>query len=144
MYSHRYQQILSKIAIFLVIFASFAPSISHGMAARNNNSSFLQEICSSNGTKKIVIQTITTQGQQLSAVFQAKIPQSNTPASTVLHLEHCPFCGSAVANIAIAPPSTAWIFMVAEQAKAIHYNDITPVPTAFLQTTHLTRAPPAL
>ena len=95
MYSHRYQQILSKIAIFLVIFASFAPSISHGMAARNNNSSFLQEICSSNGTKKIVIQTITTQGQQLSAVFQAKIPQSNTPASTVLQLR-CRRKGSAL------------------------------------------------
>ncbi len=136
-----YQQIASKIAIFLVVFASLAPSVSHALAAQSNGS-FLQEICSSNGIRKIVIQTITTKGQQLSTVFDAKNSQ-RTPASAVLHLEHCPFCGSAVANVAIAP-APAWILMLAEQAKTVPYVDVTPFQTAFLQTAHPTRAPPGL
>ena len=144
MFSRSYQQIASKIAMFLVVFASLAPSISHALAAQNNNSSFLQEICSSNGTKKIVVQTVTTQGQQLATVFETKNSNENTPASTVLHLEHCPFCSAGAANVAIAPPSIAWIFMLAEQAKAIHHDYVTPLQTNYLQTAHPTRAPPIL
>ena len=136
-----YQRITSKIAIFLVVFASLAPSASHALAAQSNGS-FLQEICSSNGIKKIVIQTITTKGQQLSTVFDAKNSQQ-TPASTALHLEHCPFCGAGVVNIAIAP-APAWILMLAEQAKTVPYVNVTPFQTAFLQTAHPTRAPPVL
>lgn len=128
--------------MFAVVFASVAPSVSHALATQNNGS-FLQEICSSNGTKKVVIQTVTTQGQQLSTVFETKNSQENTPASAALHLEHCPFCGAGAVNIAIAP-APAWILMLAEQAKSIHNDYVTPQQPSFIQTAHPTRAPPVL
>ena len=131
-----------KIAMFLVVFASLAPSISHALAAQSNGS-FLQEICSSNGSKKIVIQIVTSQGQQLSTVLDSKAPVENAPTSVTHHLEHCPFCSAGAANLAIAP-APAWVLMLAEQAKSIHFDYATPVQTVVLQTAHPSRAPPVL
>ncbi|MFM9834483.1 MAG: DUF2946 domain-containing protein [Methylophilaceae bacterium] len=139
---HRYRQVISKIAMFLVVFASLAPSVTHALATHSNGS-FLQEICSSNGIKKIVIQTITTHGQQLTTVFDTKNSNENTPASNALHLEHCPFCSAGAVNVAVAPNSP-WVFMLAEQAKAIDFDYVTPVQPSYIQTAHPTRAPPVL
>ena len=142
MFMSRYRQFISKIAMFLVVFASLAPSVTHALATHSNGS-FLQEICSSNGTKKIVIQTITTHGQQLTAEFDTKNTNENNPASTSLHLEHCPFCNVGIANGVVAP-NNAWILMLAEQAKSIEFNYITPIQPRYTQSAHPTRAPPVL
>jgi len=142
MLTQKLLRLTSKIAMFLVVFASVAPSISHALAAQSRGS-FLQEICSSNGTKKVVILRISTQGQQLSTVFETKNSPENTPASTALHLEHCPFCGAGAANIAIAP-APAWILLVQAQAKAIDFDYAAPVQPSFIQTAHPSRAPPVL
>ena len=131
----------SKIALFLLVFASLLPSVSHAFAAQSNGS-FLQEICSTNGSKKIVIQTITSKGQQLSTVFETKNSQQ-TPVSSALHLEHCPFCGASAANIAIAP-APAWILALRADAKSIDFDYDTPSQPFYLQTAHPSRAPPAL
>lgn len=133
----------SKIALFLVVFASLAPSVSHALDAQSSGS-FIQEICSSNGSNKIVIQTITTQGQQLSTVLDSKNANERTPANMTHQLEHCPFCSAGAANIAIAPSNAAWLFLLAEQAKAIDLDYVTPLQPSFIQTAHPSRAPPVL
>jgi len=132
----------SKIAMFLVVFASLAPSVSHALAAQKSGS-FLQEICSSNGTKKVVIQTITTKGQQLSTVFEAKNSQEKSPASSTHHLEHCSFCSAGAANVAITP-NAAWVLALAEQAKSVSSVYISPSQPSYIQTAHSPRAPPTL
>ena len=89
--------LINKIAICAIVFASLAPSISHALAV-TNGTSFAQEICTSNG-KKISIQVITTQGQQLTTEFSVK--NDEQPIKNIsMHLEHCPFCAShAVAAV---------------------------------------------
>jgi hypothetical protein len=142
MFMSRYQQFISKIAMFLVVFASLAPSVTHALATHNTGS-FLQEICSSSGTKKIVIQTITTHGQQLTAIFDSKTSNENTPASTSLHFEHCQFCNAGVASVAVAP-GNSWVLILALQAKSIDIDYITPIQPSYIQTAHPSRAPPVL
>ncbi len=144
MFLRRYQPIIHRVAIFLVLFASLAPSISHVLAVQNKNNSFLQEVCSNDGTKKIVLQILTTQGHQVSRIFDTKKAAESSPASTVLHLEHCPFCGGVIADIAITPLSTAWVFMLAEQVNSIAFEDLIPLQSSHLQTAHPSRAPPVL
>jgi hypothetical protein len=134
-------KLVSKIAIFLVVFASLAPSVSHALAVQNSGS-FLQEICSTNGTKKVVIQTMTTKGQQLPTVFETKNSQP-TPESVSHHLEHCPFCAAGAVNIAIAP-APAWILLLQAQANTIDFDYAAPVQPSFIQTAHPSRAPPVL
>ena len=138
---------VNKVALFAIVFASLAPSISHALAAQTGTS-FAQEICSSNG-KKITIQVLTTKGQQLATQLVAKdigakLADKTTPAGLQHHLQHCPFCSATAANLAIVPPSTAWLLMLAQQAKAINNNYATPFQPLYLQTTHPSRAPPAL
>jgi hypothetical protein len=138
----RYRQFISKIAMFLMVFASLAPSVTHALVTHANGS-FLQEICSSNGTKKIVIETITTHGQQVTAIFNSKTSNENIPASTSLHLEHCQFCNAGVLNIAVTP-GNAWVLMLAEQAKSNEFIYDSPIQPSYIQTAHPTRAPPEL
>ena len=85
---------MNKIALFAIVFASLAPSISHAMAA-NSGTSFAQEICSTNG-KIIIIQVLTSQGQQLAT--ELSVNAEKPTKNIVMHLEHCPFC----ANHAVA------------------------------------------
>lgn len=141
MLTQKLLRLTSKIAMFLVVFASLAPSVSHALSAQNS-SSFLQEICSTNGAKKVVIQTITTQGQQLSAVFETK-NTAPSPTSAAHHLEHCPFCSAGAANIAIAP-EPPWILALRAADKTTHIDYATPLQTSYYQTAHPSRAPPAL
>ena len=147
MLSKKLSRLINKLALVAIIFASIAPSISHAIAAQTGTS-FAQEICSSNG-KKITIQVLTTKGQQLATQLVAKdigakLADKTTPTGLQHHLQHCPFCGAAAANVVIPFSSTAWIFMLAEQAKAINNNYATPFQPLYLQTTHPSRAPPAL
>lgn len=143
MLTQKLLRLTSKIAMFLVMFASLAPSVSHALAAQNNSASFLQEVCSSNGTKKIIIQILTTQGKQLATVLDSKAPADNTPASFSHHMEHCPFCSAGAANVAIAPVS-AWILVLAKQVEKIDFNYVLPVQPGYIQTAHPSRAPPTL
>lgn len=90
-------KLINTIALCAIVFASLAPSISHALAA-TNGTSFAQEICTSNG-QKISIQVITTQGQQLTTEFA--INKSEAPKNITMHLEHCPFCSSGAAAVAL-------------------------------------------
>jgi hypothetical protein len=141
MFSRRYQQFVSKLAMFLVLFASLAPTVSHAMAARNGINTITQEICSTSGIKKIVVQTVTTKGQQVTATFNGK--SNNTPEAA-LHLEHCPFCSANASHISIAPQTPAWVAMVEAQAEAVNQDFVVPAHADPLLNAHLSRAPPQL
>ena len=71
MLSKKLFSFLHKIALFTIVFASLAPSVSHAVAAQNGNNSFTQEICTNSG-KVISIQVLTTKGQQFSVDFTVK------------------------------------------------------------------------
>lgn len=97
MLSQKIFKLISKIALYAIVFVSLAPSISHALAA-TNGTSFAQEICTSNG-QKISIQVITSQGQQLTTEFA--INKSEAPKNITMHLAHCPFCSPAA--VAVLP-----------------------------------------
>ena len=131
---------MHKIALFAIIFASLAPSISHAVAAQNGINSFTQEVCSASG-KKISIQVVTTKGQQLSVDFAVK--QSAQPKNIAMHLEHCPFCGGhfsaatlPASNAAIIAQLTATAQKTAEYAAPVFANQLYVSPPA--------QAPPSL
>ncbi len=109
MLSKKLFRFVHKIALFAIVFASLAPSISHALQA-NNGAGFAQEVCSANG-KKIVIPVVTTKGQQLAMEFAVK--PAPTPASVVIHLEHCPFCAGG-ATAAALPSHNLEIFALLE------------------------------
>jgi hypothetical protein len=130
-----------KVALFAIVFASLAPSISHALVGQNNPKGFIQEVCSSGG-KKLYIQVVTTQGKQLQAVLDVK-PDSQ-PVSINLHMDHCPFCHAGMVGAVIPNRSPAFELYLAKQRSQQHLDYQAPVVLDFIQTAQLTRAPPVI
>lgn len=107
-----------KVALFAVIFASLAPSISHALAAEQGINSFAQEICTTDG-QTITIQVMTTQGQQLATELNAEVTSSQTPASIVHHLNHCPFCANPSVDTALEAPHAFVVALLTIQAEQL-------------------------
>lgn len=118
MLSKKLFSFMHKIALFAILFASLAPSISHALAAQQGTNSFTQEVCSTNG-KKITIQVVTTKGQQLSAEFTTKNNGETTPKSINHHLEHCPFCANPSTDAGLEAPHAPIIAILEAQAQHI-------------------------
>jgi len=133
---------LHKIALFAVLFASLAPSISHALAAKQGVNSFAPEICTSDG-RVINITVLTTQGQQIATALTAKETQQESPANIVHHLNHCPFCTNPNADAAIEPPHATMVHQLtlAAQQLAIYSPDAI---ASFSALPPPSQAPPAL
>lgn len=141
MLSQKIFRLMSKIALFAIVFASLAPSISHALSNPNSPQAFLQQICGVGG-QKLYIQVVTTQGQQLEAALDTK--PGSQPKTINLHMNHCPFCNSGVANVVIPSYNPAFELYLIQQEKTQQFDDqITAIPTT-VQTAHLTRGPPSI
>lgn len=114
MLSKKLFRFMHHIALCAMLFASFAPSISHALAAKQGNNSFTQEICGRNG-KPITIKVFTTQGQQLVVDLGAKNP--NVPTGIGHHLDHCPFCANPSVDTAITAPHAPIVRLLTAQAE---------------------------
>jgi Protein of unknown function (DUF2946) len=142
MLSNKLFLLMHKIALFAIVFASLAPSISHAVAAQKGTNSFTQEVCSTNG-KKITIQVITTKGQQFVAELSTKNNSENSPKSINHHLEHCPFCANPSTDVAMEPPHAPMIAILEAEAQLITVVSQV-VLTRFSVLPPPAQAPPAL
>lgn len=142
MLSQKITRFLHKIALFAIVFASVAPSISHALAAQQGINSFAQEVCTSDG-QKITIQVVTSKGQQLATSLNAEETNSSTPASIVSHLNHCPFCGNPSINTALEPPQALIVAVLAAQAERVDVSTAI-APPRFSVLPPPAQAPPKL
>jgi Protein of unknown function (DUF2946) len=130
-----------KVAVFAIVFASLAPSISHALAAQSGTS-FAQEICTTDG-KKITIQVLTTKGQQLATEFSQQSSGEKAPTGIQHHLQHCPFCANPSTDAAIEAPHTPIIAILTAQAQQVSVATQTVLPR-FSVLPPPAQAPPAL
>jgi len=140
MLSKKLFSLMHRIALFAIVFASLAPSISHAVAAQNGNNSFMQEICSSSG-KIISIQVLTTKGQQLSVDFSIK--QAPKSQNIAMHLEHCPFCSGQFSTTTLPVSSAVIIAQLAATAQKVAEYTV-PVFTSHTYVSPPAQAPPSL
>lgn len=105
------------LALFAVIFASLAPSISHALAAKQGFNSFAQEVCTTDG-QTITIQVVTRQGKQMTTELTAG---NEAPASisVVQHLNHCPFCANPSVDTFIDAPHAFVVALLTRQAQQV-------------------------
>ena len=108
---------VNKVALFAIVFASLAPSISHALQA-NSGAGFVQEVCTTSG-EKITIQVITTKGQQLATDLNTQTSSEKSPTGIQHHLQHCPFCANPSTDAAIQVPHAPIIAILASQAQHI-------------------------
>ena len=135
----------NKIALFAIIFASLAPSISHAVAAQQgkiaSNSTFAQEVCTADGNK-ITIQVVTSKGKQLSTELPA-LTSEKQPAGIQHHLQHCPFCANPSTDPVMQVPHTPIVAILTAQAQQIASGSQTVIPS-FSVLPPPSQAPPSL
>lgn len=141
MLSKKLFRLAHKIALFAIVFASLAPSISHALQA-NSGAGFAQEICTTDG-KKITIQVVTTKGQQLSTEFTAQTSSDKAPTGIQHHLQHCPFCANPCTDAALEAPHTPIVAILTAQAQQISATTQAVLPR-FSALPPPAQAPPAL
>jgi hypothetical protein len=141
MLSKKLFMLMHKIALFAIVFASLAPSISHALEA-NKGAGFAQEICTANG-EKITIQVVTTQGKQLAMELSAKPANDKQPSGIQHHLQHCPFCASHAVAAALPTDQLEIIELLEVTAqKAAEYA--APVVVSRTYDSPPSQAPPSL
>lgn len=129
---------ISRIALFAIVFASLAPSISHALAAKQGLNSFAQEICTTDG-QNITIQVVTTQGRQLVT----ELEKTTSPSTVVSHLNHCPFCSNPSVNATLEPPHAFIVAVLKDQAEQLEVS-VSPVIPSFIALPPPAQAPPQL
>jgi Protein of unknown function (DUF2946) len=117
MLSKKLFRLVHQVALFAIVFASLAPSISHALQA-NSGAGFAQEICTTSG-EKITIQVVTTKGQQLATEFSQQSSNDKTPTGIQHHLQHCPLCANSSTDAALEAPHTPIIAILTAQAQHI-------------------------
>ncbi len=141
MLSQKIIRFMSKIALFAIMFASLAPSISHALTSQSGPQGFLQEVCGVGG-QKLFIQVVTTQGQQLQAGLDTK--PGSQPASINHHMNHRPFCHSGIADVVIPNRNPAFALFLVQQEIEQRFDYQVPVIPTIIQSAHLTRGPPVI
>jgi hypothetical protein len=132
------QVMLAKLALFALLFATLAPTVSHAIALQSGQPNFNQSICSVAGQK--LIKVVTTQGQQLQTVLTIK--PSSTPSSLDSHLTHCPFCHAGVTDAVMPFNNPAFVlYLQTHQALQMHTYASPFVPVVSFHVP-LTRGPP--
>jgi hypothetical protein len=130
-----------KIALFAIVFASLAPSISHALAYQNGTQGFMQEICGVGG-QKLYIQVVTTQGQAIETALESV---SASKSRTINHhLNHCPFCQTGVFNVVIPNPTTSFELYISQQLSEQRVDYQIPFVAKVNQSAHLSRGPPSI
>jgi hypothetical protein len=138
----KFFRFIHHVALFAIVFASVAPSISHALAAQNSTNSFAQEVCTTNGSK-ITIQVLTTKGKQLATELPAQSTENKAPTNIQHHLQHCPFCANPSIDAAVTAPHTPIIAILTAQAQKIAVNFQLVLPR-FSALPPPAQAPPAL
>lgn len=118
---------VNKVALFAIVFASLAPSISHALAAQQGASAFAQEVCTTNGTK-ITIQVLTTKGKQLATELPAQSTENTAPTNIQHHFQHCPFCANPSTDAVIQVPHAPIVAILTTQAQRIAINSQAVLP----------------
>jgi hypothetical protein len=146
MLSKKLFRFIHHLALFAIVFASVAPSISHALAAQNSTNSFAQEVCTTNGTK-ITIQVLTTKGKQLATELPTQLTenanQDKSQTGIQHHLQHCPFCANPSTDATIQVPHVPIVAILSAQAQriAVNYQAVLP---RFSVLPPPAQAPPAL
>lgn len=139
MLSRKLFRLMHKIALYAIVFASLAPSVSHALASQQQD--FMQVICGVGG-QKIYIQVVTTQGQQIQAGLDAEL--GSQPVSISLHMQHCPFCQAGVADVVMPNRNPAFALFLAHQETQQTFNYLAPFISIVVHLTPLTHGPPVI
>ncbi len=120
-------KLASWMAIFAVLFAFFAPTVSQAMSSNNHVNVIYQKVCVEHGSK----------------VIPMELP-SGKHDGMVGHAGHCAFCCTSAHTPMVNSNSISFVVAVIEsQAWVLPAYD-SPVVQSIYQDSHTPQAPPSI
>lgn len=138
MFTKALTKVVAKLAVAAMLMVSLVPTLTLAFPAQNSKS-FAQEICSRQ-SGKLLITVITTQGKQRPTLIDYQ--PSQKPVSLSHHLNHCPFCFTALDDIFIPLPDSTTLLLQQPQANNTFRHYQAPSFPCVYQTANSPRAPP--
>jgi hypothetical protein len=138
-------KLANSLALFAIVFASLAPTLSHAFAPPKPLS-FAQAVCANPNSaqgKSLLIQVKTTLGKQLTLKIALPQSQDSAPHAS-LHFDHCPFCHAGVADVVIPQQSPAFTLFLQQQALHLGAQYSAPIVVTQTYVLPLSQAPPLL
>jgi hypothetical protein len=124
-----YNKLASWLAIFAVLIAFFAPTLSQAMSADDHANVIYQKVCTEHGTK----------------IIPVELPSSSHHDDGMLvHTGHCAFCCTSAHTPIVSSNSISFVVAVIEsQAWVLSAYD-SPVVQSIFQDSHSPQAPPSI
>jgi hypothetical protein len=120
-------KLISKIALFAILFASFAPSITGFMTLQKGFGGFKQSVCSSLGNYTLSYKPIFV-NVKVSALALNTKGQQESPSNNQLHVNHCWFCSKLHSNCAIETTAITFIGMLVKPIHAVAWTKKSDLP----------------
>lgn len=100
-------------AVWIALLGALAPTVSHAVALSRGGAAGVIEICTSSGSRWLLIQSSgTTVAPTDGATDTLFAVDSKTGQESALSLNHCPFCLLSTDRVAPAPHSLVHLFVV--------------------------------
>lgn len=126
------KRLAAWFAMFAILLAALAPSVSHAVAAAKGDASWI-EVCTSAGPALVKV---------ADEQSPTPAPAQPVPGDQGVHLEHCPFCFTHAGAFGL-PPATLTVLPAAGSAEllpTLFYRAPRPL---FAWAAGQPRAPPA-
>ncbi len=120
-------KLASWMAIFAVLFAFFAPTVSQAMSSNNHVNVIYQKVCVEHGSK----------------VIPMELP-SGKHDGMVGHAGHCAFCCTSAHTPMLGSNSISFVVAVIESQAWILPAYDSPVVQSIYQDSHSPQAPPSI
>ncbi|NMM14831.1 MAG: DUF2946 family protein [Rhodoferax sp.] len=133
-----------RLAVWLVVlvalFGALAPTLSHALALARGGTSAWTEVCTSTGTRWVMMgSTAPNAAPQIADAHASTSPVSTTSPDgqeAAFFLDHCPFCLLSTDRAAPPPNALLHLFVVLGEPEAPTLRQ------AFFFVTHFALTPP--
>lgn len=123
-----YKKLASWMAIFTVLLAFFAPTVSQAMSSNDHSNVIYQKVCSEHGTKVIPIE----------------LPSGKHHDGMPAHSGHCAFCSTSNHTPVINSDSTVIVVSSNESQVWVAPAYDSPVVQSTYRVSHSPQAPPSI
>lgn len=128
------------LVVLIAVFGALAPTLSHALALARGGTSAWTEVCTSTGTRWVMLGSAAPDAAPQIADAHASTPPISTASpdgpEAAFFLDHCPFCLLSTDRGAPPPNALLHLFVVSGEPEA---------PTlrpAFFFATHFALTPP--
>lgn len=128
MFTRMTNRFAAWMAMFAILFAFFAPTVSQAMSLDNHGNVIYQKVCSELGAK----------------IIPVEMPSGKHSSGMAVHLGHCALCCTTAHTPIVSGANNSYVFLNQQTFTSFVSLYIAPAIKPHQQLTHPPQAPPVI